>query len=80
MAAIPAQDSLFRSTAQGREPLAPPGAGGFHVHVPVMRRAGIGSKTSIAGATGPPVYQRMTDLEYLAITSGKTVRELLRRK
>ena len=80
MAARPGQDALFRTTALGREPLAAPNAGGFHVHVGVMRRAGIGSKTSIGGPTGPAIYQRMTDLEYLSITSGIPLRELLRRQ
>ena len=80
MAATPGHDSLFRTTALGREPLAPPDAGGFHVDVPVARNAGVGVKTSIAGATGPAVYHRMTDIEYLALTTGKTVLELLRRK
>jgi hypothetical protein len=40
------EESLFRHTSRGREPLAPPGEGGHHVHYQPTRRVGIGSITS----------------------------------
>lgn len=39
-------ETQFRHTAKGREPLAPPGAGGDHVHYQPLKRAGIGCITS----------------------------------
>lgn len=79
MAAIPGDDALFRRTAVGREPLAAPQQSGFHVHVAVHRRVGVGVITSVR-ATGPVVACRMTDFEYLSLISGIPVAELLRRQ
>lgn len=76
MAAASGDDSLFRVTARGREPLSSPGQCGFHVDVVVLRRAGIGVITSVRG-TGPIVRQRMTDLEYLSAISGIPVAKLV---
>ncbi len=39
-------ETQYRHGAKGREPLAPPGAGGDHVHYQPLKRAGIGVITS----------------------------------
>ena len=39
-------EAQFRHSAKGREPLAPPGAGGDHVHYTPLKRAGLGCITS----------------------------------
>lgn len=66
-------ETLFRNGKGGREPLAPPGEGGSHVHY-TSSGLGIGCKTSRPpGAT--------TDEEWMALRHGLTViqlRELLR--
>jgi hypothetical protein len=36
----------FRRAGGGREPMAPPGAGGMHVHYSARERVGIGCVTS----------------------------------
>lgn len=41
-------ESAFRHGPRGREPLAPPGQGGEHVHYQPMKRVGIGCITSRA--------------------------------
>lgn len=67
-------ETLFRTTAHGREALAPPGEGGTHVHYTPHRRAGLGCVTS-----RPP--GALTDEEYLALEHGLTlaqVRAILR--
>lgn len=62
-------ESLFRSGSKGREPLAPPGEGGVHVHYQSSRRIGVGCITSRpAGAS--------TDEEYLAFKHGLTVAQV----
>jgi hypothetical protein len=40
------EESSFRHSARGREPLAPPGAGGTHIHYSGSSRSGIGCITS----------------------------------
>lgn len=40
------EDTLFRHTAHGREPLAAPSSGGDHVHYQPTKRVGLGSITS----------------------------------
>jgi hypothetical protein len=40
------QDAVFRRGAGGREPLATPDAGGWHVHYAPRRSVGIGCVTS----------------------------------
>jgi len=54
-------ESLFRQTARGREPLAPPNQGGSHVHYVGLKRSGIGCITSRpAGQSAPPTfYERL---------------------
>lgn len=62
-------ETLFRSGKGGREPLAPPGEGGNHVHYQSSRQNGIGSVTSRpAGASTPE--------ELLAFIHGLTVAEV----
>ena len=59
-------ESMFRAGPGGREPLAPPGEGGSHVHYQASRRIGVGCVTSRpAGAS--------TFEEYLAFKHGLTV-------
>ena len=60
-------DSLFRSSARGREPLATASDAGEHVHYQPSRRAGIGSITS----RGKP----LTFFEVLALRLGVTLAE-----
>ena len=80
MAGQPGNDAQFRMTSGGREPLSTPSMAGFHVHVPSFSRAGVGSITSIrATGVAPPVWRRMSDLEYLSFTTGIPIRDLLRR-
>lgn len=80
MAGQPGNDAQFRVTARGREPLSTPSTGGFHVHVPTFSRAGVGSITSIRATGGAaPVWLRMSDLEFLSITTGIPIRDLLKR-
>lgn len=64
-------ETLFRSGKGGREPLAPPGEGGSHIHYQSTRRVGVGAVTSRpAGGC--------TDEELLAFTHGLTVGEVRR--
>lgn len=62
-------ESMFRAGAKGREPLAPPGEGGTHVHYVASRQVGIGSVTSRHPAAS-------TDEEFLAWRHGLTVAEV----
>lgn len=39
-------ETLFRHSPKGREPLAPPGEGGEHVHYQPLKRSGLGCITS----------------------------------
>jgi len=64
-------DSLFRSTARGREPLASASDAGEHVHYEPSRRVGIGSITSKKPESRTP----LTFFEYLAIRAGLTLAE-----
>lgn len=64
-------DSLFRSTARGREPLATASDAGEHVHYQPSRRAGIGSITSRRPGSRNP----LTFFEVLAIRMGVTLAE-----
>lgn len=51
------QDTLFRQTARGREPLSAPGDGGEHVHYSGLKRVGLGCITSRpAGSRLPPTF------------------------
>jgi len=54
-------ECLFRQTARGREPLAPPNEGGTHVHYVGLKRSGLGCITSRpAGTSAPPTfYERL---------------------
>lgn len=62
-------ETLFRSGKGGREPLAPPGEGGTHVHHQSSRRCGIGAVTSRpAGAS--------TNEELLAFMHGLTIAQV----
>lgn len=62
-------ESMFRAGSKGREPLAPPGEGGSHVHYQSSRQTGIGCVTSRpAGAA--------SDEEFLAWLHGITVTEV----
>jgi hypothetical protein len=67
-------DSLFRSTARGREPLASASDAGEHVHYEPSRRVGIGSITSKKPSSPTP----LTFFEYLAIRAGLTLAEAKR--
>lgn len=69
-----AQETVFRSTAGGREPLAPPSAGGTHVHYQSSRRVGIGCITSQPHGMRP----KLTFFEMLALRLGVTVTEAMR--
>ncbi len=62
-------ETLFRTTAHGREALAPPGEGGTHVHYQPRRRVGLGCITST-----PP--GALTDEEFLALQHGLTLAEV----
>lgn len=64
-------DSLFRSTARGREPLATSSEAGEHVHYEPSRRVGIGSITS----RRPGQRQPLTFYEVLALRLGVTLAE-----
>lgn len=66
-----AVESMFRAGSKGREPLAPPGEGGNHIHYASSRRTGIGSVTSRKPGAA-------TDEEYLAWLHGLTVAEVRR--
>lgn len=62
-------ETMFRAGKGGREPLAPPGEGGNHVHYQSTRRIGVGCVTSRpAGAA--------TDEEWLAFKHGLTVAQV----
>ena len=62
-------ETLFRTTAHGREALAPPGEGGTHVHYVGCKRVGLGCVTSRpAGA--------LTDEEFLALQHGMTLAQV----
>ena len=65
------QETMFRSTAGGREPLAPPGEGGTHVHYAPSKRSGIGCITS--HPAGMPA--KLTFFEMLALRLGVTLAE-----
>lgn len=67
-------ETLFRSTAGGREPLAPPGEGGTHVHYQPSRRVGIGCVTSKPAGMRP----KLTFFEMLALRLGVTLAEAKR--
>jgi hypothetical protein len=67
-------DSLFRSTARGREPLASASDAGEHVHYQPSRRVGIGSITSRKPGSGRP----LTFFEVLALRMGVTLAEAKR--
>ncbi len=62
-------ETLFRTTAHGREALAPPSEGGTHIHYTGMRRVGLGCVTS-----RPP--GSLTDEEFLALQHGMTLAEV----
>lgn len=62
-------ESMFRSGARGREPLAPPGEGGNHVHYQASRRIGVGCVTSRPASAS-------TAEEYLAFKHGLTIAEV----
>lgn len=64
-------ETLFRTGKGGREPLAPPGEGGTHIHYQASRQTGIGTKTSRQPGAA-------TDVEYLAWKHGVTVSEVRR--
>jgi hypothetical protein len=67
-------DSLFRSTARGREPLASASDAGEHVHYEPSRRVGIGAITSRKPSGRTP----LTFFEFLAIRAGLTLAEAKR--
>lgn len=67
-------DSLFRSTARGREPLASASDAGEHVYYEPSRRVGIGSITS----RSPSSHKPLTFFEFLAIRAGITLAEAKR--
>lgn len=62
-------ETLFRTTAHGREALAPPGEGGSHVHYQPRRRVGLGCVTSRPAGS-------LTDEEYLALEHGLTLAQV----
>ena len=66
-----ARESLFRTTAKGREPLA---SSGDHVHYQPARRVGIGCITS----RRPGERKTVTFYEALAIRLGVTLSEAMR--
>jgi len=61
-------ESAFRHGPRGREPLAPPGQGGEHVHYQPLKRAGIGCITS-----REPKSSGVTFFEVLAYELGCSV-------
>lgn len=65
------EESLFRNTSRGREPLAPPGEGGNHIHYQSPRHCGIGCITSRRPGS-------LTTLEYLAIRHGLTLAQVMK--
>ena len=67
-------DSLFRSTARGREPLASASDAGEHVHYEPSKRVGIGAITS----RQPKGHKPLTFFEFLAIRAGLTLAEAKR--
>lgn len=69
-----ARESLFRTTAKGREPLASAGESGEHVHYQPARRVGIGCITS----RRPGERKTVTFYEALAIRLGVTLSEAMR--
>lgn len=62
-------ETMFRAGKGGREPLAPPGEGGSHVHYAASRRIGVGVITS----RNP---HAASDEEFLAWRHGLTVTEV----
>lgn len=62
-------ETLFRAGKSGREPLAPPGEGGTHIHYQGTKQIGIGCRTSRPAAA-------CTDEEWLAFRHGLTVAEV----
>lgn len=64
-------ESLFRSTARGREPLASPDEAGEHCHYEPSKRVGIGSITS----RRPGERRPLTFFEILALRLGVTLAE-----
>ena len=69
-----ARESLFRTTARGREPLASASEAGEHIHYQPSRRVGIGSITSKRPGERP----RLTFHECLALRLGVTLAEAIR--
>jgi len=69
-----ARESLFRTTARGREPLAAASEAGEHVHYQPSRRVGVGCITS----KKPNERPRLTFHEHLAIRLGVTLTEAIR--
>jgi hypothetical protein len=61
------EESSFRHSSRGREPLAAPGAGGTHIHYTPTPRSGIGCITSRDNRSG------VTFFELLAYELGCTV-------
>lgn len=66
-------ESLFRQTARGREPLAPPSETDEHVRYEPLRRVGIGSITSVR----PGAQKPLTFFEVMALRLGVTLAEAM---
>ena len=68
------QETMFRQSATGREPLAPPGEGGTHIHYTPTRQSGIGCITSHPAG----MRTKLTFFEMLALKLGVTLAEAKR--
>lgn len=64
-------ETMFRAGPRGREPLAPPGEGGTHVHYQGTKKSGIGCITSRRPGA-------LTSEEFLALKHGLTVAQVRR--